>query len=134
MRLIHNLHKLDEIEWGALILIIIGFVLAISTGSAMIYYIVALLAGIFFGRIWHQTKSEPQFKYFILITFFMIGFIIGNIFSRYGNYKVTIIVYLIGIAIGYTIDKQFSEKIRPKKEQSSVYTSTTSNVKRKNKV
>ncbi len=99
-----------SINWPEFVwisLLIIGFILSMSTiGSAMMYYIVALLAGIFFGRLWYKTKKTLQFKYFMMIVCFMIGFILGNYFRGYGHAEITIIVLMVGIIIGfYTTSK-----------------------------
>jgi lysylphosphatidylglycerol synthetase-like protein (DUF2156 family) len=98
--------QLGWVEFVSIVLLIFGFILALMSGSAVIYYIVAFLTGIFFGRLWHNTKNTFQFKYFLMVTFFMLGFIAGNIITRYGNPRITIFVYFIGILISYYINRK----------------------------
>jgi len=91
-----------EFVW--ICLLIIGFILSLSTiGSAMMYYIVAFLSGMFFGRLWFKTRRTMQFKYLMMIVFFMLGFILGNYFKGYGNPEITILVLFLGIVLGYQL-------------------------------
>ena len=95
--------NLSWVEWVCLVLLIIGLIISLSAGSAVIYYILAFLAGLFFGRLWYRTRKDEQFKYLMMITFFMIGFIIGNYLTRYGDPIITMLVYLLGIVISYSL-------------------------------
>jgi len=83
------------------ILLIMGFILSLLTGSAVMYYIVAFLTGMFFGRIWYQTRNTLQFKYLMMIVFFMLGFILGNYLSHYGDPRLTILIFFLGIVASY---------------------------------
>ncbi|MCB9358650.1 hypothetical protein H6503_01840 [Candidatus Woesearchaeota archaeon] len=92
-------------ETIATICLIIGFILSFFAGSAFMYYVIALLTGIFFGRLWYNTRNTLQFKYFMIITLFMIGFVIGSLFTPYGNPRITpfltLFIYVIGIIASY---------------------------------
>jgi membrane protease YdiL (CAAX protease family) len=100
----YNNLRWPEIIWFCLL--IIGFIVSLMVlESAIMYYIVAFLAGILFGRLWYRTKKTLQFKYFMMIIAFMIGFIAGNYFSKYGNPILTILIYLTGIVISYYLHK-----------------------------
>ncbi|MFT4304291.1 MAG: hypothetical protein ACMXYG_07025 [Candidatus Woesearchaeota archaeon] len=94
-------------EVVSIIVLIAGFIFSFYAKSAMMYYIIAFLAGIFFGRLWYNTRKTLQFKYFMIISFFMIGFVVGSLFTPYGNPKVTpfltLFIYLIGIIGSYYI-------------------------------
>jgi hypothetical protein len=86
----------------AITLLVIGFIFSISTiGSAMMYYIVAFLSGMFFGRLWYMARNTLKFKYLMMIFFFMLGFVIGNYVRGYGHPEITIMVLLLGIIISY---------------------------------
>jgi hypothetical protein len=95
----HNL-RWPEIVW--ICLLIIGFILSITiVGSAVMYYIIAFLAGILFGRLWYKTRKTLQFKYLMMIIAFMIGFVAGNYISKYGDPILTMLIYLLGIISSY---------------------------------
>jgi len=88
--------------------IILGFVAALVTGSAIMYYIVSFLTGILFGRILYKKRQAIKFETYIMVTFFMIGFVLGNSITGYGDPRITIFVYFLGIVISYYLNaKQF---------------------------
>jgi Na+/proline symporter len=99
--------RLEEIAFIALL--IGGFIVALATSSAMIFYGVAFLTGMLFGRLWFQTRKGQQFKYLIMIVCFIVGFIFGNFLMtnyRPGNPYISILLYVIGIIAGYKISKK----------------------------
>jgi hypothetical protein len=84
-------------------LLSLGIITALLTGSAMVFYIVSFMVGLLFGRVWYKTKSALQFKYFLMITLFMVGFIIGNALIGYGSPWITLVLYIAGIMASYYI-------------------------------
>lgn len=98
--------RFDEIELASISLLIIGVILALATGSAVIYYTIATLTGVFFGRVLYHTRNVQQFKYYALAACFMIGFIIGNIITRYGKPSITLFCYIAGMFVTYQIMKK----------------------------
>jgi len=92
--------KWPEILW--ITLLVIGLIFSLSTmGSAIMYYIVAFLCGMLFGRLWYKTKKTLQFKYLMMIVAFMVGFVLGNYIKGYGHPELTILIYVVGITISY---------------------------------
>ena len=87
-------------EYVAILFIIIGIILALSTGSAMMNYIVAFVCGLFFGRLWYAKRKDIKMPWFIVIFAFLIGFVIGSI---YGDVKVVILSFLLGCVVSYYI-------------------------------
>jgi hypothetical protein len=99
--------RLEEIAFIGLI--IGGFIIALATSSAIIFYGVGTLIGMLFGRLWYLTRKGQQFKYLVMIVCFIVGFVFGNfIMTNYrpGNPYITIFLYIIGIIIGYMISKK----------------------------
>ena len=88
------------VEYVAFMLMLIGFVLAIYSGSAVITYLVSFLSGMFFGRIWFLIRKKEKFPYIIMISFFLIGFVLG---SFYGEKMLIIIFYILGSILSYYI-------------------------------
>lgn len=94
-----------EIVW--IFLLVIGFIISLTyVGSAIMYYIIAFLAGALFGRLWYKTRKTLQFKYLMMIISFMIGFVAGNYISKYGNPILTMLIYLLGILISYYLHQK----------------------------
>ena len=58
-----------------------------------------------FGRIWFKAGTDFKFKYILIMIFFIIGFLIGNFITGYGKPIFIVLIYLIGIVSGYSINK-----------------------------
>jgi len=86
------------VEIVAFILLVIGFIIAFNSSSAVITYIISFLSGLFFGRVWYNVRKKEKFAYFLMIVFFLIGFILG---SFYGEKIVIILFYILGIIFYY---------------------------------
>ena len=87
-------------EYLALIVLVIGFIIAFSVGSQFMAYTVILLAGLFFGRIWYIRKSLSRVPWIMVIMGFLIGFTIG---VRYGDPKIIIVLFALGVMISYYV-------------------------------
>ena len=87
------------------VVMILGLVIALTAPSAVINYVVALLSGIFAGRLIYGRKTKIQFPYFVIIVGFMIGYLLG---TYYGSKKVVILLFVLGAIIGY---KLYEKKI-----------------------
>ena len=88
----------DWPEILAFILLIIGFIVAILAGSAVIAYTLVLLAGFMGGRIWFRIKNNFKVPWAIILMGFLVGFMIG---SRYGDNRMIVLFYIFGIVISY---------------------------------
>lgn len=100
------------VEYVTLILLVVGFFLALSTGSAVVSYAVIFFCGIVAARMSYTIRGELGFPLFIIIIGFLIGYVFG---SHYGNRKVTILFFIIGYIIGYYIHSK--GYIQAKKEK-----------------
>ena len=89
---------LDWPEYVSLVLLIIGFIFALSAGSAFISYVVVFFCGMIFGRLWYKASGDEKFKWFMIIISFLIGFVFG---SFYGDKKVIIVLFVLGTIIAY---------------------------------
>lgn len=85
-------------EFIGLVLLIIGFFLAILIGSAVIIYILITLAGFIGGRIWYRVKKDRKVPWVIILIAFLLGFLIG---ARYGNKFTIMFFYVLGIIVSY---------------------------------
>src|SRR5574341_966478 len=88
----------DWPEILSLIVLIIGFLLAVFSGNAGILYTVCFLTGLLFGRVWYKFKLKGIVPVFLTIMAFFLGFILGGIFY---NLRIIALLLLAGILIGY---------------------------------
>lgn len=88
-------------EFFFLILLIIGFVVSISIGSAFFSYLVILLFGGMAGRFLNYRKA--MFPFYLIILGLLIGYIIG---SRYGNWRVNLFCFIVGAAISWYLHEK----------------------------
>ena len=80
------------------ILLVLGFVIAIMSPSAVVSYIVIFCCGLMGGRLIYHRRGKMQFPIFLIIIGFMLGFLIG---ALYGERKVMIILFILGTLLGY---------------------------------
>ena len=95
-----------DADWGE----IIGFVaaaggalLALTTGSAMIAYVGALLTGFLFGIRWCNVKHGPKLHWYMIILGFAIGYSVGSIV--YASWKIVIVCFAASMVAGYMMRK-----------------------------
>ena len=91
------------VELLAFVLLVIGFFLAAASGSAVISYFLAFFCGALGGRIWYTTKTDTRIAWSIILTGFLIGFVLG---SYYGSQWIIILSYTGGFLIGYYLHKE----------------------------
>ncbi|MBS3114118.1 hypothetical protein J4448_03375 [Candidatus Woesearchaeota archaeon] len=97
-------------EFFFLALVVIGILIALSSPSAVISYIVIFLSGIFAGRLIYERKNKIQFPYFMIIAGFVIGYLIG---IYYGSRRVVIALFVIGAILSYKLyDKKILRDIK----------------------
>jgi amino acid transporter len=100
----------DWIEAFALLALILGVFIGFATGSAFTAYVLSVLSGLLFGRQWHRSRKGPRLPYFLVITGFLIGFLIGSL--PYADPKPSIVLFVIGMLIGYYCRKECFTTVR----------------------
>ncbi len=88
-------------DWAEVIgffLLVTGFFLATVAGSAVISYIVITLSGFRGGSICYRIKENLKTPWIIILFGFLVGFVLG---SFYGDKKIIVLLYIVGIAISY---------------------------------
>tara|TARA_Y100000310_G_scaffold345388_1_gene464388 strand:+ start:2424 stop:2777 length:354 start_codon:yes stop_codon:yes gene_type:complete len=88
-------------EWMALFLLLVGFIFATVATSAVMSYLIIFLSGGLFGRLWYSMKKNFQFSFFMVIIGFLIGYLLGGSFIRYGNKGIMIIFFVFGWVAAY---------------------------------
>jgi hypothetical protein len=93
-----------------IVLMILGIIIALSASSALVSYILILLAGILAGRVIYERKGKIKFPHIVIIIGFLLGYIIG---AYYGNRKFIAVLFILGAMIGYKFyDKGWLSDIR----------------------
>jgi len=88
------------VEYAFLVLLVLGFILAASAGSAVITYITIILIGILAARSIFKRKKGFKFPAFVILIGFLIGYIIG---SFYGSRKLILVLFVAGYIFSYYI-------------------------------
>lgn len=88
------------VEYAFLVLLVIGFILAASAGSAVITYITIILIGVLAARSIYKRKKGFKFPAFVILIGFLIGYVLG---SFYGNRKLILILFVAGYIFSYYI-------------------------------
>lgn len=89
------------VELFFIILLIIGFLISVSLGSAFFSYIVIFLCSFMAGRFLNLRKVS--FPYYLIVLGFLIGYLLG---TRYGNWKITLFVFALGFGISWYVHEK----------------------------
>lgn len=92
-------------EFWFFVLIAIGVLLALSLKSAVVIYIITLIAGFLAGKIVYERKHNIKFPFYVIATGFVIGYLIG---VYYGNRWIVIVLFMVGAFSSY---KLYDKKI-----------------------
>ncbi|MDP7323242.1 MAG: hypothetical protein QF632_00615 [Candidatus Woesearchaeota archaeon] len=87
------------LEWPeaiAFLVLVIGFIVSLTSTSAVVSYIIIFLSGMLFGKLWYRTKKSGHFKFFLIIFGFLVGFLIGSSLVQYGNRGVMVFLFGFG--------------------------------------
>ena len=87
-------------ELTGIALLIVGFIIATASGSAVVNYFIVLLCGGVFGRIWYRLKYGKKLWIVVILIGFLIGFSLG---SFYGNRKMVVLFFFLGMILSYYI-------------------------------
>ncbi|MGM5481974.1 MAG: hypothetical protein ACQESF_00785 [Nanobdellota archaeon] len=92
-------------EWGSLFLLIIGFVLSLISGVAIISYLVIFLSGVFVGRIYYLRNVEIGFPFYMIVVFFLVGYLLGVYLANNGGYFFYLLFFVLGVWLGWYLHK-----------------------------
>lgn len=94
----------DYGEIFGFIAMVLAFIMAVSTGSANIAYLGALITGLLAGQRWFNVRKGPRFIWYFIIVGFAIGYTIGSMF--FADVKVVIALFVLGMVIGWMFRKK----------------------------
>lgn len=84
------------VEFVCFVVLIIGFLFSITLKSAVISYVVIFLFGLLAGRMIYYRKYS--FPFYLIGFALLLGYVLG---SRYGQWKLVILFFLLGSAVSY---------------------------------
>jgi CHASE2 domain-containing sensor protein len=93
-------------NWAEVLIIVVlalGFILAITSKTAAVIYAIALLAGFFLGRVIYETRKGPTIPVALISAGFVVGYLIGTI---YGNRMVVLLLFATGMFLGYLLHER----------------------------
>lgn len=90
-------------EFIGFIFLIIGFIIAISAGSAFIVYIISVLYGSAFGRWWYRFKGKLKAAVAVVILGGLIGLTLGSV---YGRREIVILLFILGFIASYQLHER----------------------------
>ncbi len=85
------------------IVLVIGFFLSLTAPSAVLSYLMIFACGMMGGRILYEQRDNFRFPFFLIIVGFLIGYLIG---TRYGNWVVLVVFFVIGGIASYYLHKK----------------------------
>ena len=93
----------DWPETVAILVLALGFLLAVLARSMIFEYALILLAGLVFGRLLHRWKPHKKTALVLIILAFLMGYLLGGIWA---NRKLLIVLYGAGIYGGWMLEKK----------------------------
>ncbi len=90
------------VDYVALILLILGALMAFVAGSKVLTILIVLLSSMIVGRISYLKKTGHQLRIWYMILAFLVGLIVG---TRFLTYKAVIVTFIVGAVMGYYIKK-----------------------------
>ena len=82
---------------------VLGMAIAVLVPSAVIAYAIIFLYGLFAGRLIYERTHRFMFPYLVIISGFVIGFMIG---MYHGSSIVAIILFLCATVLSYKLHKE----------------------------
>jgi len=98
------LQKWAEISF--LTLFLVGFFISVLAESALMAYIFIIICGLVSGRYLHQKRSKYPIPFFYIVISFLLGFILGEMITKNGLWKVSVLLYIAANMLSYFLYKK----------------------------
>ena len=88
-------------DWAELfffVLMVIGFLIAVTIKNQVVVYITIFIAGLLAGRMIYEREEKFSFPYYLIIIGFLIGYLLG---VQIGDRRAIIILFVLGGLISY---------------------------------
>lgn len=101
-------------EFYAILLLIIGFLIAITIRNVFIAYLVIVIAGLMAGRLIYGRKRKHKFTHYLIVIGFLFGYLIGSL--GFDKRIIALLFFGAGLLSYYLHDKGYVEKFIPFKD------------------
>ncbi len=95
----------DWPEVVAFVILIVGFLFSLKATSAFLSYVVIALCGGVFGRIWWRYRKNMQVPIFLIAIGFLIGYMLGAVFT-YADAKMVFLIFILAVFASYYIHEK----------------------------
>ena len=90
-------------EFFAFVILVIGFIIAVSAGSAVILYIISVLFGSAFGRWWYRFRKKRRVPAALISIGALVGLTLGSV---YGDRRIVILLFIVGFVLSYHVHER----------------------------
>lgn len=94
------------VEWSSLGVLILALLLSLVSRNTTVTYLIILASGMIMGRIFFMKRYQPKLIFSLFAIAFVIGFVVGSVIKNLGNPRIIVVIYLIGIYLGYFLHKE----------------------------
>jgi len=85
------------------IILVIGIIAAIIVPSNFVSYLTITVSGIAAGKIIYDRKNKVRFPYILIITGFIIGYVMG---TYNASRQLILILFVLGALISYHVHEK----------------------------
>ena len=98
-------------EYLMIVLMILGFLVAVTIDSMWLNYLVIFIAGIMAGRLLYAREKKHKFTHYLIVVGFLLGYMLG---SYMANKKIIATIFILATILSYYLHKKgYIEKYMP---------------------
>jgi uncharacterized membrane protein len=102
---------LNWAEYFTVLLMVIGFLVAVTIDNMLLNYIVVFIAGLMAGRLLYGRRKTTKFTHYLIVVGFLVGYLIG---SYAYNKKLIAAVFILSAVLSYYLHhKGYFDKYLP---------------------
>lgn len=101
-------------EYFTFLLMIIGFLIAITLNNMSLNYVVIFIGGLMAGRLLYGRLDKHKFTHYLIVIGFLVGYMLG---SYSYNRKIIATIFVLSTILSYYMhNKGYVEKYLPVKD------------------
>ncbi len=83
-------------------ILIAGLAVSLLSPSPAVSYVIVLVAGLLFGKLWQSRQQRAGSVGFVMTAVFLLGFLLGMV---QGDQRIAVILYVLAVSTGYWVSK-----------------------------
>ena len=104
-------YMLNWAEYFTILLMVIGFLTAITIDNIWLSSLVLFIAGLMAGRLLYGRKEKHKFTHYLIVIGFLVGYMIGS-YSH--NKKIIATIFILSAILSYYLHaKGYFDKYLP---------------------